>query len=104
MNDAYLKIVRWRRNLFDLPTGKVGQDFIEEVKILIDHFNNSTAFEPIALTLLSIIFPLLLQKPSKNSKSKDHTRYLQKRLGQWKRGELKDLISEGEAIQERMPS
>ena len=104
VNSAYLEVVRWRRNLFDVPTGKVGQDFIDEVITLINHFNDGTAFEPIALTLVALIFPLLLQKPSANSKTKDHVRYLEKRLIQWKKGELEDLLHEGMAVQKRFSS
>ena len=52
--------------------------------------------------MVSIIFPLLLQKPSPNSKTKDHVRYLVKRLIQWKEGRLDELICEGKAIQNRL--
>ena len=44
----------------------------------------------------------MLQKPSKTSKSKDHTRYLQKRLQLWKDGEIFSLLREGKEIQNRM--
>ena len=46
--------------------------------------------------------PLVLQKPSKKSKSKDHVQYLEKRLGWWKDGDLDLLVKEGEAIQKRL--
>ena len=52
--------------------------------------------------MVSIMFPLLLQKPSKNSKSKDHIRFLEKRMDMWKNGKLSKLISEGEAIQKHI--
>ena len=93
--------MRWRRNLFNLPTGKAGEDFIDELTKLYCHFNDSTAFESIALTLSAIIFPLLLQKPAPTSKSRDHVKYLQKRLLLWRAGNLKELLSEGRAIQNR---
>ena len=57
---AYLEIVRWRRNLSNLPTGKAGENFIDEVANLYRHVNDGIAFESIALTLPAIIFPLLL--------------------------------------------
>ena len=44
---------------------------------------------------------LLLQKPSKNSKSKDHLISLQRRLKLWK-GDISNLLHEGETIQERI--
>ena len=30
VDDAYLEVVRWRRNLFMLPTGKVGEDLLKK--------------------------------------------------------------------------
>ena len=80
ITNIYTETVKWRRNLFFLPTGKAGEGFIEELNRVFSLFNSGSPFEPIALTMTSIIFPLLLQKPSKNSKTKDHVRYLEKRL------------------------
>ena len=42
---------------------------------------------------------LLLQKPSKSSKSKDHVAALQRRLDLWDEGNILELIEEGETIQ-----
>jgi len=103
VNNAYREVTRWRRNIFNLPTGKAGEGFIEELTKLYLHFNIGDAFESIALTMASIIFHLLLQKPAPNSKApmktRDHIRYLEKRLVQWRNGELDDLLREGRAIQ-----
>ena len=52
--------------------------------------------------MVSIIFPLLLQKPSPRSKAADHIRYLEKRLIMWKNGQVNELIGEGRAIQKRL--
>lgn len=46
---------------------------------------------------------LLLQKPSKTSKSKDHVRALERRLEQWRKGEFIQLLNEAEATQLRIP-
>ena len=40
--------------------------------------------------------------PSKRSKTKDHNRYLVKRLQLWKEGKLNELLAEGREIQKRM--
>ena len=45
---------------------------------------------------------LLLQKPSRNSKSKDHLEALERRLHLWKEGELTELLIEGETIQKSL--
>ena len=99
---AYLETVRWRRNLFQVPTGKAGQQFIEEITFLLNEFNNGSTLEPIALTLMMLAFPLLLQKPSRDSKAKDHSTHLERRMKLWKDGNLDDLLSECRAVQQRI--
>ena len=47
---------------------------------------------------------LLLQKPSKTSKSRDHLDSLEKRLQLRERGEVKSLLLEAETIQQRLTS
>ena len=47
---------------------------------------------------------LLLQKPSKTSKAKDHLRALERRIRLWEEGNIIELVNESKAIQERLPS
>ena len=56
-----------------------------------------------AMTAIHIMPALLLQKPSKSSKSKDHTLALERRLKLWKEGEFLQLMREAEALQLRLP-
>ena len=44
---------------------------------------------------------LLLQKPSRNSKAKDHVKKLQERLKVWKEGNIEEIIQEARTIQNR---
>ena len=54
--------------------------------------------------MAATVFPiLLLQKPSKGSKAKDHIACLERRLVSWANGNLDDLVREGKAIQQRLP-
>ena len=46
---------------------------------------------------------LLLQKPSKESKAKDHVKALDRRMILWPSGDLIELTNEGIAIQECLP-
>ena len=46
---------------------------------------------------------LLLQKPSRSSKPKDHTSHLQRRLHLWNEGDLGELLRECRAIQSHLP-
>ena len=45
---------------------------------------------------------LLLQKPSRKSKTKEHVAYLDKRLKWWQDGQLDLLVREGAAIQKKL--
>ena len=45
---------------------------------------------------------LFLQKPNKNSKSKDHLVSLERRLKIWEEGNISNLLHEGETSQEKM--
>ena len=46
---------------------------------------------------------LLLQKPSKRSKAKDHSLALERRLTSWKQGDITELLRECQEIQQRLP-
>ena len=104
LNLCYKEIVKWKKNLFLLPSGRAGKEFLVEMKNLIDLFINKTPYYTIALNALMVMVPLLLQKPSKNSKSSDHMKYLQKRLTLWKDGDILDILRECKKIQERLAS
>ena len=43
-----------------------------------------------------------MQKPSKKSKSKDHTKALERRLKLWDEGKIDDLFHEGRTIQDNL--
>ena len=47
---------------------------------------------------------MLLQKPQKQSKAKEHSDALSRRLALWQKGQISSLISEGRCIQARLPS
>ena len=52
-----------------------------------------------AITLIQI---LLLQKPSKRSKTKEHIGHLKRRLDLWSKGDIQQLLEEGRCIQARL--
>ena len=86
---VYKKIVYWKKNLFLLP-------FIEETTKLINKWLHDSPLKDIAFKAIMIMQSLLLQKPSKNSKSRDHLKALERRMDLWISGEI---LHEGEAIQ-----
>ena len=99
ITDIYSEAIHWRRNLFNVPTGKVGKEFILELSRLIRAYAEHSALEVIALKVAMVLPMLLLQKPHPGSKSRDHCACLQQRLTSWKQGELADLLHEARTIQ-----
>ena len=99
---AYAQILTWKKNIFTLPRGKGGTDFIKELTRLVYLFVEQTKWERIALSLIHIFISLMLQKPSQESKTRDHAKYLLSRLEKWQNGKLDEIIVEGKEIQKRM--
>ena len=98
----YLEIIAWQKNMFLLPRGNVGKEFISELTRLINLFNRKTVWSDIALSLAHIFIPLMLQKPSIKSKAKNNAKYLAKRLEWWKNGNLELLLNECNEVQIRL--
>ena len=97
-----MKLLNGEKNLFKLPTGKAAKSFIVELTNWLERFNRGGHYHDIALKVYMILPALLLQKPSKNSKAKDHCRKLDERITAWKEGRIMDLLQEGRTIQARM--
>ena len=96
----YDVVVQWKRNIFLVPSGKVGKAFVSEITRLVRGYAEATALEGIALKAVVVI--LLLQKPHARSKSCDHVQHLSRRLDLWKNGDVQALIREGSTIQKRI--
>ena len=91
LNVAYEKIVLWRKNLFMLPTGNAGKKYIKDVTRLLNTWTQDSPLRSISLKAIHNMLALLLQKPSKTSKSRDHLDALERRLQLWERSEIKSL-------------
>jgi len=103
LKECYEEIVFWRKNLFMLPKGASGKDYIKETTRLINEWVADSPVKDCALYAIHVMPALLLQKPSKTSKSKDHVDALSRRLVKWKNGEFIQLLREAEALQKRLP-
>ena len=73
IDTAYEALLSWRRNLFQLPSGKAGKSFVAEQARLFEAFAAGSVLESVALKAALVMPALLLQKPSSTSKAKDHT-------------------------------
>jgi hypothetical protein len=104
IKSAYAEVVKWRRNIFLVPSGKIGERFVRELSRLFRAYGEATSLESVALTAAMVMPHLLLQKPHSKSNAKEHVRCLERRLDSWSVGKLEDLLNEGRAIQSRLLS
>ena len=102
LNEAYDEIIKWRKNFFKLPFGSSSKAIVEEACNLMTLYNTKPEWEGLAVKALIVFLPLVLQKPSKNSKAKDHKKHLERRLRMWREGLITSLLHEGEEIQKRL--
>ena len=100
--EIYSEITGWHKNLFLVPRGSAGTEFIKELSKMINYFVNDTKWSRVAISMLHVFIPLLLQKPSQKAKAKENVFYLQKRLKWWRDGNLRSLVDECREIQARM--
>ena len=99
---AYSEVVHWRRNLFLVPSGRAGKAFVMELTRLWQSYAIASALEVIALRAANVMCALLLQKPHVNSKARDHSSCLERRLAIWSKGAVEELLLEGRTIQARL--
>ena len=70
LNRAYSVVVHWRRNIFNIPSGNADTDFVRELSRLFRAYAKCSSLESIALKAAMTLCVLLLQKPSRTSKSR----------------------------------
>ena len=104
IDGIYNQILKWKKNLFKLPSGNAAKKFVNELAKWLEFYNTNTELQGIALKVFHILPALLLQKPSRNSKAKDHLIKLEKRLEMWEKGEITALLAEARLIQHRLVS
>ena len=103
MTAAYAEIVHWRKNNFPIPFGNVGKSFVSELGRLYRAYAEGSSLEAIALKATTVMSILLLQKPFRTSKPKDHSACLKRRLNAWYKGDINSLVLEGRSLQQRLP-
>ena len=90
------------KNIFRPPRGKSGTEFIKELTPLLNLFVDKTKWERLALPLVHIFIPLMLQNARQKSKPGVHSKDLTSRLTKWKDGSLQSLMQEMVEIQKRL--
>ena len=89
---TYEEIVHWRRNLFKVPSSRMGKALVVEITRMFRAYTDASALESIALKAAMVVPALLLQKPHPKSKVKDHINHLERHLQLWKEGDLEKLM------------
>jgi len=74
------KNCKMEKNYIKIPRGKAGKTLIAEETRLIRLFNSNKRWESVAIHMLQVLLPLLLQKPSLKSKHREHVKCLNKRM------------------------
>ena len=104
INNIYEEIVHFRKNIFNIPSGRAGKMFIDELTFWLKQLNYNLELNSIALKAFMVLPSLILQKPSSTSKSKKHSAAIERRLALWKQGDLNLLMKEVRFIQEKFVS
>ena len=90
-------------NLFKVPSGSSGKQFVAELARLYEAFASESALVSVAALTAAMTLPaLMLQKPKVKSKVKEHITCLRRRLSLWEMGEIVELLREGRAIQKSL--
>ena len=101
---AYDEIVHWKKKFFPIPLGSAGKKLTSELATLFRAFGEASGLECVALKAAMVLPALLLQrtnKPNQSTKSRDHRACLERRMVAWRKGNIKELVSEGLALQHR---
>ena len=80
LEEAYSEAVHWRSNSFKVPLGRFGKEFVNELSRLFSAFASSSSMESVVLRATIVLPILLLQKPHRRSRAKDHTACLERGL------------------------
>ena len=94
--------VHWKRNIFRVPQGNIGKQFVDELARLYAAFADGSALESVSLKAIIVIPHLLLQKPHHSSKTKENIPSVKRRMELWKDGDLGSLLKEALTIQHRL--
>lgn len=73
-------IVFWRKNLVMLPTGAAAKLYVLVIIDFMNIWSNNSSVKYLIFKTVLLVPSLLLQKPSKASKSKDYLRVLKRRM------------------------
>ena len=100
---AYEEVVSWRKNMFDLPRGHTGKQFVANMNKLVISWINKSVKREYAMKALMIMPALLLQRTSVKTKSSVNKETLKRRLQLWESNQFEELLQESRTLQGRLP-
>ena len=98
----YEELVYWKRNLFEIPTGNAGKEFINELTSYVNQWCSNAPDRAVAIKIVMILPQLMLPRTSLKAKSSENKHNLERRLELWKNNEIDELIYECKTIQQRI--
>ena len=103
IRSAYNHVVHWRPNFFTHPSGTLATQYIGKLAELFQEYASGSAWEDIPMTSAMLLPSLILQRPHRKSKTKEHIACLERRLPLWETAEgIHELLKEGNCIQRHL--
>ena len=94
IENAFNKLVHWKRNLFDLPKRAPGKAFINELTKQINEWCSKLPNRDICLKSLIVMPSLILQRTSNKCKMSEIKSHVERRLNHWKNKDVEGLLNE----------
>ena len=102
INAAYEEIVHFKPNLFPVPSGSVGSQFVNIIAQLFQCFGDAARGEGLAIKTAMVATQLLLQQPHHTFDRAAHVQCLQHRLSLWRDGNIDELMQDCRYIQKQI--
>ena len=99
---CYEEAVHWERNVFTIPAGRVGKEFVRELARLFRAHVEKSQTEYFALAAAMILPHLILQNPHWGSKSWEYSTCEERCTRLWYAGDLDSLLQETRTIQQHL--
>ena len=92
INAAYEEIVHFKPNLFAIPSGSIGSQFVSIIAQLFQYFGDAARGEGLVIKTAMVATQLLLQQPYRTFDRAAHLQCLQRRFSLWSDGNIDELI------------
>ena len=102
LDSIYDTIVHWRKKFFQVPWGSCGKLFTAELARLLRSYVDTGGADHQALAAFFSFPALMLQSVHNQSRNRENSEHLQRRLDLWSQGQYTRLLDEGAALQRNL--